>query len=167
MDSDAFEQLVHEHQDAVYRQMLRVCNHREDAEDALASALLLAFKSLDQLDSQDSFRAWLSTIGRRVCSRMRSHPKMLQVLEFAEEIGLVNRETEDGMDMSVLKGCVNDALNGLPDTYREIYQRCELDEESVPEASKALGISHAAGKSRLLRARALVRESLAESICGA
>ena len=77
---------------------------------------------------------------------MRSHPKMLQVLEFAEEIGLVNRETEDGMDMSVLKGCVNDALNGLPDTYREIYRRCELDEESVPEASKALGISHAAGK---------------------
>jgi DNA-directed RNA polymerase specialized sigma24 family protein len=63
-----FEGQVRLHKDAVYRQMIRVCNHREDAEDALATALLLAFKSYDRLESDEAFRTWLGTIGKRVCT---------------------------------------------------------------------------------------------------
>lgn len=144
--------------------MVRVCNHREDAEDALGTALLLAYQAAAQLESESAFRAWIGTIGKRVCTKMRSHPAILKTLDYAEERGLVAEDTGD-LDMAVLKGCVTDAVSSLPEIYRDIYVRCELNEESVVEAAKALGISHAAAKSRLLRARENVRRQLDQSIC--
>lgn len=164
MNKQRFESLVNQHKDSVYRQMVRVCNHREDAEDALGTALLLAYQAAEQLESESAFRAWIGTIGKRVCTKMRSHPAIQRTLEYAEEKGLVAEDSED-MDMAVLKGCVADAVSSLSVIYRDIYIRCELNEESVVEAAKALGISHAAAKSRLLRAREIVRRQLDHSIC--
>jgi RNA polymerase sigma-70 factor (ECF subfamily) len=164
MQSSKFESLVRKHKDAVYRQMARVCGNKEDAEDALASALMLAFRASDQLASDEAFRTWLSTIGKRVCTRMRNHPSIQKTLEYAEEHDLVDRGVGE-FDLAVLKGCVRDAVEALPEVYRAIYVKCELDEATVPEAAKELGISHAAAKSRLLRARAIVREKLDRSVC--
>lgn len=155
---------MNEHKDAVYRQMVRVCGQREDAEDALATALMHAFRAADQLASEDTFRAWLATIGRRVCTRMRHHNGIADALEFAEERGLTAGD-DANFDLAILKGCVRDAVTALPETYREVYERCELDEQTVPEAAEALGLSVAATKSRLLRARAMVRQELDQSVC--
>ena len=66
-----FDQLVAEHKDAIYRQMVRVCGDRDDADDALVEALGRAYRSLDQLREPEAFRGWLTQIGRRVCLRMR------------------------------------------------------------------------------------------------
>lgn len=164
LDAAQFERLMNEHKDAVYRNMVRVCGHREDAEDALATALMHAFKAADQLTSEQAFRSWVSTIGRRVCNRMRYHPAVEQALEFAEERGLTATDGPE-FDLAILKGCVRDAVSGLPDVYRAVYERCELDEKTVPEAAEELGISLAAAKSRLLRARQMVREQLDTSVC--
>ena len=60
-----FDELAEAHKDAVYRQMIRACGNREDAEDVLVEALLKAYRSLDQLRDQGAFRAWLARIGRR------------------------------------------------------------------------------------------------------
>jgi RNA polymerase sigma-70 factor (ECF subfamily) len=158
-----FDSLVRKHKDAVYRQMARVCKNKEDAEDALASALMLAFQASDQLESEDAFRTWLGTIGKRVCIRMRSRPTIQKVLEYAEQHDLVNNEASD-FDQAVLKGCVRDAVEALPDIYRAVYVKCELDEATVPQAAAELGITHAAAKSRLLRARAIVRQNLDHSV---
>lgn len=166
MPRSSFEHLVNKHKDAVYRQMVRVCNHREDAEDALASALLQAFKAFDSLESDEAFRTWLATIGKRVCIRMRSHPGIQTALEFAEKHQLVD-QTISEFDLAILKGCVKDAVEELPPIYKEIYTVCEINENSVVEAAQQIGISHNAAKSRLLRARAMVREMLDRSVCAA
>jgi len=164
LTTQSFERLVRKHKDAVYRQMVRVCSHREDAEDALASALLLAFKSADQLASDESFRAWLGTIGKRVCSRMRHHPSIEQAFDFAIENRIVAEET-DGFDLQILSGCVKEAVDELPEIYRGVYLACEIEGATVPEAADRLGIGLAAAKSRLLRAREMVRDRLDQSIC--
>lgn len=164
VEASRFESLVNQHKDAVYRQMARVCGHREDAEDALATALMHAYKALPKLESDEAFRSWLGTIGRRVCSRMRHHPSIENALELADEVGLA-LGNDPGYEMAVLKGCVKDAVDALPESYRVVYERCELDEKTVPEAADELGLSVAAVKSRLLRARAMVREQLDHSVC--
>ena len=51
-----FERLANEHKDAVYRQMLRVCGNREDAEDVLIEALLKAYQHMHQLNDPAAFR---------------------------------------------------------------------------------------------------------------
>lgn len=164
-DHVQLEKLVNEHRDAVYRQMVRVCSNRSDAEDALAQAVLQAFQAADQLKVVQSFRPWLTTIGRRVCHRMRSNDRFRDALQFAEEHDLVSPD-QDEMELGVLKGCVKDAVDGLPEIYRDIYVLCEVDEMGVAEAGEQLGISHAAAKSRLLRARRLIADALDQSICG-
>ena len=165
MDPIRFEALVNEHKDAVYRQMMRVCNHQEDAEDALAEALLLAFKASDQLGSDAAFRTWLGTIGKRVCLRMRSRPSMQETVEYAEARDLIATDVTE-FDVAMMKGCVMNALAALPDKYRDVYRLCELEEVTLPEAAERLEISVAAAKSRLLRAREAVRAHLGHSICG-
>ncbi len=166
MGRASFEQLVNQHKDAVYRQMIRVCNHREDAEDALATALMHAFKAYDRLESHEAFRTWLGTIGKRVCTRMRNHDGIRTVLEFAEERDLID-ESNSEFDLAILKGCVRDAVEQLTPLYKQIYIACELNEKPVEEAARELDISHNAAKSRLLRARAMVRKVLDDSVCGA
>lgn len=161
---DRFERLVRKHKDTVYRHMVRVCSHREDAEDAVASALVLAFSAADQLKDDRAFGAWLATIGKRVCARMRNHAGMLAAWELAESKGLLNT-TADPMEMEVLKSCVREAVASLPDAYREPYLKCEIEEMSIAEAASQLRISEAALKSRLHRARAMVRKKLDRSIC--
>lgn len=159
------ERLIIQHKDSVYRQMVRVCNHREDAEDALAQAMMLAFRSAESLESEAAFRAWIGTIGKRVCTRMRSHPAMLQVMEYANDRSLIE-EAAPEMELAVMKGCVVAAIEHLPAHYREIYRSVEIEERTVKQAADQLGISEAAAKSRLLRARAMVRDRLDRSICG-
>ena len=144
--------------------MVRVCGHREDAEDALAEALLLAFKASDKLGSDEAFRSWIGTIGRRVCTRMRSHPAIQKTFAYAEERDLMSKDST-AYDLVVLQGCVHDAVSQLPPIYQSVYSLCELEERSVSETAHQLGISVAATKSRLLRARQIVRIHLDQSVC--
>jgi DNA-directed RNA polymerase specialized sigma24 family protein len=90
----------------------------------------------------------------------------LHSFEYAEEHDLIDQDTSE-FDLAVLKGCVKDALEALPQIYRDIYNACELNEKSVVEAAKELNITHNAAKSRLLRARMMVRDLLDRSICAA
>lgn len=166
MSAEHFEALVNEHKDAVYRQMARVCGNREDAEDALATAIMNAFQAYDRLGSDEAFRAWLGTIGKRVCYRMRSHSGITRALEFAEEHDLVTPNLDE-MELTLLKGCVKDAVDALEEGYRDVYLMCEIEERTLEEAADTLGLTIAAAKSRLFRARQRVRETLDHSICAA
>ncbi len=144
--------------------MLRVCQSKEDAEDALGGAILVALKSASQLRDDAAFQAWLRTIGTRVCSRLRKNSSVETAFQEAEERGLIDTTLPE-MEMQVMKGCVLSAYEKLAPIYRDIYFKCELQEKTVPEAAEELGISLAAAKSRLLRAKAIMRESLDNSIC--
>jgi len=144
--------------------MVRVCRNADDAADALATAMMQAFQAAEQLDSEENFRAWLATIGRRVCGRMRSHPAIREAFEFAEERDLISNLVGE-MEMGVLKGCVQEAVSELKPGYREVYEMCEIEERTLEEAAEALAISVAAAKSRLHRARSQVRDRLDHSIC--
>lgn len=165
MDTAKFDRALRQHKDAIYRQMLRVCHHREDAEDALATALLLAYQSADRLRSEEAFTGWVKTIGNRVCTRMRHHPSFGKVTALAEELELGD-PAPDPFDAHLLKACVLDAIESLSPEYRAVYMACELEERTVPEVAAELEITVAAAKSRLLRARASVRTRLDSSVCG-
>ena len=82
-DSPDFDALTREHKDSVYRQMLRVCGNREDAEDVLVEALLKAYRHLSQLRDPAAFRAWLAQIARRVCWQLKEREALLPLLQLS------------------------------------------------------------------------------------
>ncbi len=160
------ESLIHRHQNAVYRQMVRVCGSREDAEDALADALVTALRAAGQLRDPANFQAWLARIGTRACARMRIRERIsrsvplgdLEALGF--EIADPAPDPLDAAQMATMKQCVTGAVDSLPSIYREVYVRREIEGRSAEEVSNALQISIPALKSRLHRARSLMREAL-------
>jgi RNA polymerase sigma-70 factor (ECF subfamily) len=117
----------------------RVCGNREDAEDVLIEALLKAYRHLDQLRESDAFRAWLAQIAKRVCWQLKERESLLPLLQ---------------------QQLLNEAIDVLPALYRPVYELCDVEDLRGDEVAQRLGISRAAMKSRLHRARGLVRTHL-------
>lgn len=161
-----FDALATAHKDAVYRQLIKACGNREDAEDVLVEALLKAYKSLEQLREQTAFRAWLAQIGRRVCWQLKERQALEPVLQLSamEAVGRQAVDPSPSPETMLARGQLHKlllgAIDSLPPPYREVYVLRDLEGRPGDEVSKMLGISLAAQKSRLHRARAQVRTQL-------
>jgi len=161
-----FEELANENKDAVYRQMLRVCGNREDAEDVLIEALLKAYRHLETLRDSGAFRAWLAKIARRVCWQLKEREALLPLLQLStledEGVGIASKEPppEAIAASREMKRMLLEAVANLPDEYRDVYELRDVQERPGEEVAAKLGISQAAMKSRLYRARELLRERL-------
>lgn len=166
-----FESLAREHRDAVYRQMVRMCGNHDDAEDVLAEALLKAYRALDQLGDAAAFRGWLAIIARRTCGRLKQREALRPVVHLADlaEHGLEPRGDEPTPEMQALeddtKRCIREVVDTLPPIYRDAYLLSDVDELPARDAAERLGITVPALKSRLHRARALLREGLDKELC--
>ncbi len=167
-----FDALAKQHKDAVYRQMIRVCGNREDAEDVLIEALLKAYRHLDQLRESAAFRAWLAQIAKRVCWQLKEREALLPLLQLStlEDEGREVPGSEPPADAQLarqqMKGLLNQAIDALPTLYRPVYELCDVENLQGDEVAQKLGISRAAMKSRLHRARDMVRAHLDAALAG-
>src|SRR5215470_6179935 len=158
-----FEALVNRHKDAVYRQMLRACGNREDAEDVLVEALFRAYRYLNKLEHPEAFRAWLARIGSRVCWRLKRREAVLPIIQLSnmEDEGVEFPSTgappDERWDAMQMKQILDNALLMAPEKYRRVYVLRDLENQPGENAAGALGISLAAMKSHLHRARVLLR----------
>jgi RNA polymerase sigma-70 factor (ECF subfamily) len=161
-----FELLANQHKDAVYRQMIRVCRNREDAEDVLIEALFKAYRNLDQLRDADAFRAWLAAIASRVCWQQRKREALLPILQLSaleqegRELSAHEPLADSKFEVSQMKQLLTAAIAALPEPYRSVYEMRDLQNLAGAVVARKLRISTAAMKSRLHRARALVRQQL-------
>lgn len=161
-----FEALANEHKDSVYRQMIRVCGNREDAEDVLVEALMTAYRHLGQLRDLVAFRSWLAQIARRVCWQLKKRESLLPLLQLSamedegREIFSQEPSIEQQAALKEMKALLWEALRKLPAEYRSVYEMRDLQEIPGDEVARQLGISLAAMKSRLHRGREMVREYL-------
>lgn len=166
-----FERLVNQHKDAVYRQMVRMCGNHDDAEDVLAESLVKAYRALGGLQDEEAFRAWLTQIGRRTCGRLKRREALrpTTALEALAESGFEIPDHADSPEVMALemqtKDCIMDALEEIPNLYKEIYLLRDVDQLSVEETAKKLGISVPNVKTRLHRARAMLREKIDAALC--
>jgi RNA polymerase sigma-70 factor, ECF subfamily len=157
-----FDSLANEHKDAVYRQLVRACGSREDAEDVLIEALLKAYRSLDQLRESNAFRAWLAQIGRRVCWQLKEREALmplmqLSAMEEGPELPGRSPSVETQAARNQMKALLQQAIASLPEAERQVYVLRDVEELSGEETSAQLNISSSAMKSRLHRARANMR----------
>jgi len=171
-DAPDFEALTRQHKDSVYRQMIRVCGNREDAEDVLIEALLKAYRHLDQLRESEAFRAWLAQIARRVCWQLREQESLMPLLQLStlQDEGQEIAANEPGPEAQAarrqMKQLLDEAIASLPAGYRSVYELREIEDRPGDEVALKLGISRAAMKSRLHRAREMVRAHLDRVLVG-
>ena len=134
-----FEHLARRHKDAVYRQLMRACGNREDAEDVLIEALLKAYRNLDQLQDARAFRAWLAQIGRRVCWQLKQRAALLPILQLSAledegvELASKGESAETEVAREQMKSLLRRAIESLPQSEREVYELREIEELSGEE----------------------------------
>jgi RNA polymerase sigma-70 factor (ECF subfamily) len=161
-----FETLANQHKDKVYRQMIRACGNREDAEDVLVEALVKAHRNLGQLRDTGAFRAWLAQIARRVCWQLKQREALQPLLQLSvvEEEGYQIPSSERPLEQQIalrqMSSLLHEAVDNLSEEYRSVYLWRDLEDVPAKEVAKRLGISVAAVKSRLHRARESVRNAL-------
>ena len=161
-----FETLANQHKDKVYRQMIRACGNREDAEDVLVEALVKAHRHLGQLRDAGAFRPWLAQIARRVCWQLKQREALQPLLQLSvveeegQQIPSGERPLEQQIALRQMSSLLHEAVDKLSEEYRNVYLWRDLEDVPAKEVAKRLGISVAAVKSRLHRARESVRKAL-------
>jgi RNA polymerase sigma-70 factor, ECF subfamily len=158
-----FDALTRQHKDSVYRQMIRTCGNREDAEDVLIEALLKAYRHLDQLRDSAAFCAWLTQIAKRVCWQLKEREALLPLMRLStlddegREVPSVEPTPELNLARRQMKQFLDDAVSSLSPQYQSVYKMRDIEDRPGDEVARTLGISTAALKSRLHRARKMVR----------
>ncbi|MBI3910971.1 MAG: sigma-70 family RNA polymerase sigma factor [Armatimonadetes bacterium] len=169
-DSAAFDRLVARYQTRVYRLMVKMCHHPQDAEEVASEALLRAYQSLQQFEGRSSFITWLGRIASNLCLRRRERPDlaMLSLEEqatraperTAHEVAAAAGSPEEAALRQELKGTIQAALQSIPEPDRTVLRLRDIEGWTAPEVSRQTGLTVAAVKARLHRARARLREQL-------
>ena len=175
-DGKAYEQLVRTHTPRMLAVARRLLRGADDAEDAVQEAFLSAFRSLDGFAGEARLGTWLHRITvnaalMKLRSRRRKPEASLEDLQprFLEDgqHEMMPRRWKDAdrvLASRELRGQVREAIEKLPDTYRNVLLLRDIEELDTAETAEALGVSQNAVKTRLHRARVALREVLDPSL---
>lgn len=169
-DVSCFEELVRYNQARIFRLALHITENQEDAEDVLQESLMKAYRHLDNFRGDSRFSTWLTRIALneallKLCKR---HPHQLSLDDSPDAIeALLPRGAneweptpEQRYAQTELREIISRAIGELPPAYRVVFLLRDLEGLSAEETAQWLGLSVPAVKSRLLRARLMLRSEL-------
>jgi RNA polymerase sigma-70 factor (ECF subfamily) len=161
-DRVALEQLLARVAPAIQRFGLRMCKDDQDSQDVLQDTLITILRHLPEFEGRSSFTSWVFALTRSACTRRRRGLKNKPGLEISElgELTEDGPTPEQGADRQEMSRILMQALDGLPEDYREVILLRDVEALTAPEAAETLGISVDALKSRLHRARQALRSAL-------
>ena len=174
---DLFYQLIEPHQRRIYLAAWSILRNEADAEDAAQDAILKAFTHLAQFRVEARFSTWLIQIAINE-ARMRirkQHSEIMKPLieQQDDESQYQPQEFADwreipseALERKEIRNALEQALAGIAQKYREVFLLRDVQQLSIEEAAEALGLSRAAIKTRLLRARLMLRDLLAPGVAG-
>ena len=168
-DPAALEQLLRERRTEVIRYAMRLCVSPADAQDATQEALLALSRYIHTLREVAALSRWLFVAVRTHCTRLarRSLRHVLTNGSLPSSLAIEGPTAEEQLVDRQLRHRLSLIVSALDPELREVLIRRDVLEESGAEVAAALGISLAAQKSRLHRARTEVKERLLASLAPA
>ncbi len=176
-DSDLFYELVRPYERRVYSAAFAILRNSADAEDAAQEAILKAFRHIKQFRAESRFSTWLIQIAVNEARmrRRRNHGEVMEpIADRPDEAGnYVPRDFADWreipsetLERKEIREKLTEALASLGEIYREVFVLRDMQHLSIEETAEALKISTASVKTRLLRARLMLRDLLAPGLGG-
>jgi RNA polymerase sigma-70 factor (ECF subfamily) len=176
-EHELFYQLVQPYERRVYSAAFAILRNQADAEDVAQEAILKAFKHIRQFRAEARFSTWLIQITVNE-ARMRLRKDHARIME-----SMADQQDEEGhytprdfadwreipsetLERSEIRESLTRALASLNEKYQEVFVLRDVQHLSIAETAKSLGISAAAVKTRLLRARLMLRDLLAPGLGG-
>src|SRR5690242_2032264 len=165
-----FEDLMRRHNQRIYRVARAVVKDEAEAEDVMQQAYIKAFLHLDQFEDRSQFSTWLTriTVHEALAKRRKWKPDVVE--PSGSEGDHMDRLTSAGPDPErqaygqELKRLVEAAVDALPETYRTVFMLRDVEGLSTAETAQGLELGEEAVKTRLHRARALLRRAIADRL---
>jgi RNA polymerase sigma-70 factor, ECF subfamily len=174
-ETDLFHDLIRPYERTVYVMVLSVLQNGADAEDAAQETFLKAFRNLSQFRAESKFSTWLISIAlneaRRRLRVRKAHGTETLDAEPGEEGNVSPALLRDWREVPLetlerqeVWRILQQAVMTLPEIYREVFLLRDVEELSVRESATTVGISEAAVKVRLHRARMMLQKTLAPKL---
>jgi RNA polymerase sigma-70 factor (ECF subfamily) len=177
-DRAAFYELVQPYERAVYRAAFSILQNEGDAEDVAQEAVLKAFTHLKSFRRESKFSTWLIQITINE-ARMRLRKDRRNLYE-SIDAGVDNEEGDyipkdfadwrqipsEQLEHQRLREALQKAIASLAPKYQEVFILRDVENVNIADTAKALGITEASVKTRLLRARLQMRDALAPGFDG-
>ena len=163
-DAAVFEILMRRHNQRVYRAVRAVLGADEDVEDVMQQAYLNAYQHLHQFAGGAQFSTWLTRIAiNEALARRRKRGNPMPEGDDQFMITLVDTKTPDPEQQaaaSEMRRVMEDEVAALPDSFRLTFVMRDVEGLSTAETAASLGISEDLVKTRLHRARTMLRDNL-------
>lgn len=167
-----FEEMMRRYNQRLYRVVRAILKNELEVEDVMQQAYVQAFQHLDQFAGRSQFSTWLTRIaihaalGRR---RQQTHPSAAS--QGGEHLmATVESDTPDPERLAYageLRSLLESSIDSLPDAYRLVFVCREIEGLSTSETADLLEVGGEAVKTRLHRARAILRRELFNRVGGA
>ncbi|MEE8417887.1 MAG: sigma-70 family RNA polymerase sigma factor [candidate division Zixibacteria bacterium] len=169
----AFERLVRKYESRVYHHCLKFLNSQDDAEDILQETFLQVYRSLKTFRGEAAFSTWLIKIATNNCLMRLRKKKKVDIIsidkpieingsQFPREIVDWSKNPSLQYSRDEIRKVLDQTIAKLPEDKRVVLILKDVEGFSNIEISQTLGMSVAAVKSRLHRARLFVRDVLSK-----
>ena len=179
-DDAAFEELMQKYEGKVYRLALGMMKNREDALEAVQDAFLSVYQKIGTFKGESTFSTWLYRVALNATYmrlRSRARHEKVESLDTLDDhfdgtgdpwatAGDWSERADDVVFRKEISAVVKEAVAALPEEYRAIFTLRDLEGLSNQEVAEVLGLTLAATKTRLHRARLFLRERLSRHFQG-
>jgi RNA polymerase sigma-70 factor, ECF subfamily len=174
---DLFYKLIQPYQRRIYATALAILRNEADAEDVAQDSILKAFHHLSQFRGEAKFSTWLLKITLNEARMRRRHTTMRAMESINDEKNdegeYVPREFADwreipseSLERQEIRDALIEAMSALGEKYRSVFVLRDIQHLSIEETAKVLEISPGSVKTRLLRARLMLRDFLSPGLNG-
>jgi RNA polymerase sigma-70 factor, ECF subfamily len=160
-DPSAERALYDAHVDRVFRLVYRMTGDLDRAQDYTQETFIRAFSRLDSFRGDSALSTWLGSIAISITlnglRKVRRRNEREFGLDDVGPVGHISREAEPD-----LKVRLTQAINDLPEGYRVVFVMHDVEGYTHEEIASSLGVHPGTSKAQLFRARAKLREALAD-----
>ena len=156
-----FELLMRRYNQRIFRVTRAIVRDDGEAEDVTQDAYVRAFEHLDQFAGRARFSTWLTRIAvHEASARLRRRGRQIDIEESMPTLASAAAGPEQRAADHELGRVIEDALDALPEVYGSVFMLREVEGLSTAETAACLDINAETVKTRLHRARALLRNHI-------
>ena len=160
-DASAERELYDTHVDRVYRLVYRIAGDPDQAKDYTQETFIRVYDRLGHFRGDSSLGTWICAVALSVALNGLRKIKRLRTreveLDGAAEFGATPREAEPDLKVRLAR-----AIDQLPEGYRSVFLMHDVEGYTHEEIGQMLGVQPGTSKAQLSRARAKLRQSLAD-----
>jgi RNA polymerase sigma-70 factor (ECF subfamily) len=174
-DTRAFEALMRRYNRTLFRTARAILRDDAEAEDALQEAYIQAYRSLGSFRAEAKLSTWLARIvANEALMRLRKQARRAEIVPMQPAASAadveqvmdtnIDKAPQTNVERAEMRRLLEAQIDALPEAYRAVFMLRAVEEMSVEETAAVLELPLATVRTRLFRARSLLREALAQKI---